>query len=300
MTRSSFTGWARCGSRTRLVTAAVAVLAAMLAYLAFSAMLAQPAFASSNLSVGQYVALAGVPNSSEYDEDLLSLKAKSSDSSVVSCSARKPEGYVGKRELFAYARGFGQATVTVSWTLRENVYNEKTGKSAQVKRKYSKSFEYRVLDAVVKKAHCDHLFAGSDYTLSGIFKGVRTTNHVSILSKQAKGSFTPGRGYSVSVGGKKVRFDSKCNDVVVNYSVDGATYPIRIAAIHSKESLSNKVVTAVKKLCYYPSTLKVKSASLRNGKLYVSFSAVNLAGVRNSSRVCAYFDHGTFKFEKVS
>ena len=273
---------------------------ALLAVLTLGATLSQAAYASTSLRVGDYVALAGVPNSAEYDDNLISLKAKSSNSSVVSCSAKKPEGYGGKRELFAYARGFGEASITVSWTLRESTYNEKTGKAAQATKKYSKAFDYSVKEASVKKACCDHLFTGKDYSLSDLFKGVRASTRLSYFSGQSKDTFIAGKGYSVSANGKKVRFEQQGSDLTVGFGHNGKAYPIYIAAVHSQDSLSNKVMTAVKKLCYYPSSLKVKSVSLRNSKLYMSFSAVNLAGVRNNSRVCAYFDHGVFRFEKLS
>lgn len=280
--------------------AAAALALTILAFLGYATVFAQPALAFESLTVGDYIALADVPNSAEYDEALISLKAKSSNAKVVACSARKPESYTGKRELFAYAKGFGDATVTVTWTLRESAFNEKTGKVTQVKRKHSKSFDYSVREAAVKKQACDHIFAGKEYTLSGLFKGMRSLNHISYFSGQGKGAFTAGEGYTVNANGKKICFKEGASNLTLSYRYNGTTYPIRITAIHSQESLSNKVITAVKKLCYYPSSLKIKSVSLRSSKLYVSFSAVNLAGVRNNSRVCAYFDHGVFKFDKLS
>lgn len=279
---------------------AAAFLLAILAFLVLAMMIVQPALASTSLEVGDYVALAGVPNSAEYDDALLGSKAKSSNTKAVSCSAKKPEGYSGKRELFAYARGFGDATVTVSWTLRESSFNEKTGKVTHIKRKHAKTFSYSVAKAVLNKRDCDHIFAGKDYTLSNLFKTMRSRTGLSYFSGQSKGVFMAGEGYTVSANGKKVRFKQGSSNLTLSYRCNGIAYPVRIAVVHSQETLSSKAITAVKKLCYYPSSLKVKSVSLRNSKLYVSFSAVNLAGVRNNSRICAYFDHGAFKFEKLS
>lgn len=258
------------------------------------------AFASTQLKVGEYVALSGVPASSYYADGLLNLSVKSSDNSVVSCTVTKPEGYTGTREYFAHARGFGYATVKASWKVAENVYNKKTGKTSQKIKRYKKTFEYRVEQGNVKARYCDHIYAKKAYSISALFKSCRDANDVTYLPGQTDGVFIPGAGYSVSSDQKKVTFEKATSNVLVYYQIGSTMHSIKVAAVHSKDSVVSKVTAFIKKAAYIPTSFKLKSVGMSGGKVIIKFSLVNMAGVTKTSKVSAGFEKGGFKWEHVN
>lgn len=257
------------------------------------------AHAASAMKVGEYRALSEVPCSSDYNDGLLSLKVKSSDTSVVSCGVRKPMGYTGNKEYYAHARGFGKATVTATWKVAETVFNPKTKKYSQKKKPYSKCFEFEVGEAFLATSKCDYLFSGSSYSLSSLFKKCRADNHVSYFPKQSNGAFVKGQGYSVVGNGKKIKFSQAGKGLSVLYKVKGKTYCIKVGAVHSKEFLKEKTIVAVKKAAYVPSSFKLKGVKMRGYKVVVSFSLVNLAGVTVTSKVSSCYQNGEFAYQKI-
>ncbi len=277
------------------------VISIFISVLFGGALLAEkPAYADTQLNVGTYVALKGVPNSSDYADGLLSLKVKSSNTKVVSCTVVKPEDYTGTKEYFAHARGFGQATVNATWKVAQNVYDKKSGKITQKTKSYSKTFKYSVESAKIKARYCDELYAGRSYSVSNLFKSCSDANGVTYLPGQTDGVFTAGAGYTVSSNGKKVSFDSAGKGIELHYEVDGVSYTISVGAVHSKESVASRVCKLVKKAAYIPTSFKLKSVGFQNGKVIVTFSLKNLAGVTKTSKVSAGFFNGSFKWEKVS
>ena len=276
----------------------LAVLA--VSFLAFYCFCLTPAaFAQTELSVGEYVALRGVPSSSDYGDALASFKVRSSDNAVISVGVRKPADYQGSKECFAHARGFGKATVTAQWKVLENTFDAKTGKFSQVRRSYSKVFAFVVSSGRVKGACCDAIFSGQNYKIADLFKGCKVNTSVSYLPRQQNGQFVDGAGYTVQNKGKAVRFTGLGKDVSVGYRVDSRTYRISIGSVHSQETLKGKVIAAIKKSAYVSSSLKIKSVSLRGGKLTVRFSLVNLVGKTVTSKVVASYKSGAFTFAKA-
>ncbi len=257
------------------------------------------AHAVTQLSVGEYRALSGVPASSDYADGLLNFTVKSTDESVVSCSVTKPEGYTGSRECFAHARGFGSAKVTASWQVVENVYNKKTKKFKQKTKSYEKTFEFNVQQGKIKARYCDHIYAGKKYSISALFKSCAADNDVSYLPNQGDGTFVAGTDYSVTNDGKKVKFDKATSNITVLYQIGATTYPIKVAVVHSKDSVVSKITNIIKKAAYVPASFRIKSVGFSEGKVIVKFSLVNLAGVTKISKISAGFTKGSFKYERL-
>lgn len=257
------------------------------------------AHAASVLKAGEYRALSEVPGSSDYNDGLLGLKVKSSDTSVISCGVRKPSGYTGSKEYFAHAKGFGKATVTATWKVAETVFNAKTKKYSQKKRNFSKCFEFEVKEAALSASKCDYLFSGSSYSLSSLFKKCRADNHVSYFPKQSDGVFEKGQGYSVVGNGKKIKFSQAGKGLSVLYKVKGKTYRIKVGVVHSKESLKEQTIIAVKKAAYVPSSFRLKGVQMRGYKVVIRFSLVNLVGATVTSKVSSCYQNGEFAYQKI-